>query len=171
MRNLKTLKVLTAIALTLGFANAQAQTATATLAVGANVAASCSNFTSAGGLAFGAYANSNPTNVDANTTVTANCTNGSAYTIAMSAGSYYNSSSYAGWRALANAGSRLAYGVWVNNPGGALWGDGLNAPLGSVLSGTGNGANQTYTVAGRIPAGQAAIPGAYSDSVTATLTY
>jgi len=171
MKSFNTLKIVSAIALTLGFGNAQATTATANLAVGANVAASCSNFTAAGGLPFGAYANNNPTNVDATTTVTATCTTGTAYTIGMSAGLHYNASSYVGWRALANGNSYLGYGVYVNNPGNAPWGDGVNAPLGSVLSATGNGAAQPYTVAGRIPAGQGAVPGGYGDTVVATLTY
>ena len=41
-----------------------------------------------------------------------------------------------------------------------------------VLSGTSTGAPQDFTIYGRVPAGQGAKPtGAYSDTVTATLTF
>jgi spore coat protein U-like protein len=39
------------------------------------------------------------------------------------------------------------------------------------VSGTGNGNAQTLTVYGQLPAGQYVTPGAYADTITATITY
>jgi len=173
MKNVNTLKIVAAVALALGFGSAQAGTMTigGGLAVGSTVTASCSAFTSTGGLAFGPYMNNQQANVDTTTTVSATCTTGTGYSIAIGAGTGYNMSTYGNWRSLTNGASHLGYAVYVNNVGNALWGDGPNAPLGSPLSATGNGIVQPYTVAGRIPGGQAAITGTYADNVTATLTY
>lgn len=182
MKNLNTLKIVTAIALTLGFGSAQAATITAlgnlmsassAVGVSAVVTATCNSFTANGQFAFGNYTSGQQANVDSTTTVTANCTTGSAYTMFISAGSNYNQSTWTGLRNLAVAGTTnyLAYFVYVNNPGNALWGDGVNAPLGSGLAAVGNGANQTYTVAARIPGGQTAVVGNYTDNLVATLVY
>lgn len=42
---------------------------------------------------------------------------------------------------------------------------------GTMVGGTGNGSAQTLTVYGEVPAGQAVTPGAYVDTITATITY
>lgn len=193
MRTLKTLKIVTAIALTLGLATAQgvtiiygntgvgsadplnaAQLMTANSAVVASavVTATCTAFTTTGAFAFGPYTSGQQANVDATMQVTANCTTGSPYTMYISAGSNYNQSSFTGWRALTNGTGYLAYAVYVNNPGNALWGDYLgSAGLGSGLSAVGTGSPQSYTVAARIPGGQAVPTGNYTDNVVATLVY
>jgi spore coat protein U-like protein len=179
MKNITTLKIVTAIALTLGFASAQAVTMNATgtamstsLSATAAVTGSCSAFTSAGGFPFTAYASNSATPVDATTTVSATCTSGTPYTMAISAGSHLSSGTWGGYRALiGSAGGYLSYSVTVATPAGAFWGDGVNGGLGAVLGATGTGAAQTFTVSGRIMAGQVATVGTYSDTVVASLTY
>ncbi len=178
MKNFNTLKIVTAIALALGFASAQAATTIVasggTLAVGTTVSASCSAFTIAGGLAFGPYANNNPTPVDATNTVTATCTSGTPYTMAIDPGLNYGGAGggYAAFRALSNGtGGYLAYAVTMDTPAGAWWGNGVIPALGAVRSATGTGAPQTFTFAGRIPAFQPAPLGAYGDTLVASLTY
>ncbi len=194
MRTLKTLKIVTAIALTLGLATAQGvtiiygnatggdpvlgnaaqlMTTNAAVVASAVVTAQCTAFTTTGAFAFGTYTSGQQANVDTTMQVTANCTTGSPYTMYISAGSNYNASTFTGWRALSNGGTGyLAYAVYVNNPGNALWGDYLgSAGLGSGLSAVGTGSPQSYTVAARIPGGQAAPTGNYTDNVVATLVY
>jgi spore coat protein U-like protein len=39
------------------------------------------------------------------------------------------------------------------------------------VSGTGNGAGQTITIFGRVPAQTTPAPGTYTDTVTVTVTY
>lgn len=175
MKNLNTLKIVTAIALTLGFGSAQAATivATGSMTVGSTVAASCSAFAQGAGFGFAAYTNLSPTNVDATTTVTATCTAGTPYTMAVSAGTHYNAAGGmgGGWRNLQNGTtltSFLGYAVYQDAARTIFWGDGVNGSLGAVAPGTGTA---TYTLYGRIPANQAAVIGSYTDTVVASLTY
>jgi len=175
MKNVNTLKIVAAVALALGFGSAQAATITAvgSMGVSSTVSAACSVFTVAGGLAFGPYANNNATNVDASNTVSATCTLGSPYTMAISKGSNFGLGPWGGgYRALAGSGGGyLSYSVTQDNALGAMWGNGVDGSLGAVRSSTGTGAAQTFTYFGRIPALQAATVGSYSDTLVATLTY
>lgn len=173
MKNVNTLKTVAAVALALGFGSAQAATITAVgpMGVSTSVSASCSAFTVAGGLAFGPYQNNNPTNVDASNTLSATCTSGTPYTMSIGPGLHLGSS-WVGWRALANGTSFLSYSVAQDIPGGAnLWGDSSGNGTGAARSATGTGGAQTFTYAGRIPSMQPAVTGAYTDTLTASLTY
>jgi spore coat protein U-like protein len=42
---------------------------------------------------------------------------------------------------------------------------------GALVSATGNGADQTFTIYGRVPAQTTPAPGTYTDTVTVTVTY
>lgn len=175
MKNLNTLKIVAAVALAMGLGSAQAVTvpAVGTMAVTSTVAASCSAFTQGSGFAFAPYTNNSATHVDANTTVSATCTLGTPYTMAVSAGANYSAAGGmgGGWRNLKNGASYLGYGIYQNAAYTTFWGDGVNGGLGTVKSGTGTGAADIHTVYGRIPSGQAAVVGAYADSVVASITY
>ena len=103
-------------------------------------------------MAFGSYSGSN---LDATATLTVNCTSGGAYSLAMGAGSNSNGST----RRMTNgSGSYLNYGLYSDSGRTTAWGDG--AAYGSMVSGTGSGANQTITVTA-----------SYSDTVIVTLNY
>lgn len=170
MRTLNTFKLATAIALAVGVAGVQAATLIpAGFGVSTAVTSTCT-FGATGNLAFGPYTSGQLTNVDTTTQVGATCSAGTAYQIALNDGANWGLSTYTSVRALSNGtGGFLAYFLMMNSVAGAQWGD--NVHNGGVYSGMGNNAGQLITVAGRIPFGQAAAPGNYTDSVIATLSY
>jgi spore coat protein U-like protein len=141
---------------------AGAATTTATFAVTATIQATC--LITATALAFGTYTG---TQADATSTLSVTCTNTTPYNVGLSAG--------AGTGATVTARK-------MTGPGAALLGYALFSDAGRVqnwgttigtdtLAGTGNGNAQTLTVYGRVAAGQLIAPGAYTDTVTATITY
>lgn len=151
--------------------NSQAATSTGTFSVGGTVTASCT--VSGSPLTFGGTINALGGNVDATSTLTATCTNGSAYTIGLNAGASTNITAGATTSARkllhSNGTNTLNYSLSTVASGGTNWDD-----IGgtTVASGTGNGAGQSITVYGRIPTGQTgAIVGAYSDTITATIDF
>lgn len=134
--------------------SAQAQTATTTFQVLANVQSACA--VAATNLDFGSY------NVAAaattTSTITVTCTNGENYGIDL--GGSETTRTMTG-----PLGSTLTYGMFTDNTYGTGFSYGATAF-------TGNGAGQTYTVYGRIPANQfAARAGAHTATVTVTVTY
>ena len=64
---------------------------------------------------------------------------------------------------------RIGYQLRMDGPNGALWGDGTSGT--GYVSGTGNGAAQSLTVHGRVPAQASTMTGHYEDTVTATVEY
>jgi len=102
--------------------------------------------------------------VDASTTITAKCTNGSVYTIALNGGNENSISA----RKMSSGGNKLSYNLYTDSSRLTLWGDGTT---GSTVAGTGTGANQTLTVYGRITASQTAPLGSYSDTITITISF
>jgi spore coat protein U-like protein len=62
----------------------------------------------------------------------------------------------------------LNYGLTSVSATGVNWG--ADAATGAV-AGTGTGAAQDITIFGREPAGQFVTPGAFADTITATVTY
>ncbi|MDO8351658.1 MAG: spore coat U domain-containing protein, partial [Gallionella sp.] len=124
---------------------------------------------------FAPYTNYSATHVDASTNVTATCTAGTPYTMAVSAGANYNAAGGmgGGWRNLANGASYLGYGIYQDAAYTTFWGSGVagQGSLGAVKSATGTGVAANHMVYGRIPSGQAAVLGGYTDAVVATLTY
>jgi len=183
MKNVNTLKIVTAVVLALGFGSAQAISSGTAVNVGglglltasAVVAPSCSAFTTSGTFAFPAYTSGQATNADAPAiTLSATCSIGTAYSIAMSAGSNFGLGPWGGgYRALANGANYLSYGVYVGAPtANVFWGDNLHGSLGAVFSAVGDGTPQTVTSTARIYAGQAAVAGAYGDAtLVATITF
>ncbi len=143
-----------------------AATATGTLSVTANVVDTCTVGTGSNLLAFGTY-----TGVvsDVNGSLFVTCTASDTYSIALDVGiggSFTN-------RILTNPspGGTLQYNIYTTAPRTTVWGDGTGVT--GTVSGTGNGASQSITVFGRIPAGQTAgvTPGNYTDAVTITVTF
>jgi spore coat protein U-like protein len=155
-----------ALALTgLGAAQAQAATITTTFNVTALVSSVCS--IAATTLAFGGYNVFNPANLDAQSTVTAQCTSDTGYHIRMDKGLNGADITH---RAMAAASSppNLNYALYRDAAQTLNWGetDGVD-----TVDGTGNGLPQSYTVYGSIPALQNVNTGSYVDTITVTLTF
>ncbi len=141
-------------------------TATAQIAVSATVLSNCT--ISASGLAFGNYSGA----VDnATATISVTCTNTTPYNVGLDAGK--TSGATVTTRAMVGSGSAssatLPYALY--QPSGTHttnWGNTIGT---DTVTGTGSGVTQTLTVYGQIAASQFVIPGSYSDTITATLTY
>ncbi len=163
-----------------------ATTNSAALAVTAIVATSCT--ITASTVDFGTYdgANANATtNLNANGTVSATCTQGSAPTIGLGAGQNAlatqrrmkdTNTDFLSYNLLQPPGT--APSAACNYATGTAWGDGTSATTGTVFTPTValSSAARTYNVCGVIPAGQnVPVNGAgnvsYNDSVTATITF
>ncbi len=149
-------------------ASSQAATTTSSLSVTATAAAACT--LSATPAAFGTLSASAATN--ATGTITVNCTNGDALTIALDAGANASGTQ----RRLANAGNFLNYNLYQPTAAGnaqaagpVAWGDG--AGLGTTFATTSTGSAQVFNVYGQVPTGQTLYVGSYTDTVTVTLSY
>jgi spore coat protein U-like protein len=136
-----------------------AATATTTFNVTATVPTSCS--VSAGGdLAFGSYTG---TQIDATTTVSITCTNGTAYTAGLDDGLNYSAPN----RRMANGTAYLNYELYSDSGRTTRWGN----ATGSWVSDTGTGSAQSKTVYGRLAGSQTLVVGSYTDTITVTITY
>ena len=153
----------------------EAATVTGSLTVSATLAASCAVNTSTTGTTTTAVLNfgtvtSMAANIDASTSstggskVTVLCRNGTGWTLAMNGGSNVSGTQR---RMLGGNTEYVPYNLYSDSARTVAIG--INT---TALSGTGTGALQSYDIYGRIPAGSTlATPGAYTDTVTLTLTY
>ncbi len=145
-------------------------TTTANLSVTATVTATCAVATSP--VAFGVY---DPTGADLDTAgaVTITCTSGTTYSVALDAGASPSTPGDATTRRMVDGANFLPYALYLDAGRATVWGDGLNGTSLNPTAGTftGDGTAQARTVYGRITAGQYVPPGAYADTVVATVTY
>ena len=153
-------------ALLLAAATATAATSTTTFSVTGTVVPTCT--VSAAALNFGA-AIPNPinSNVDAQSTVTATCSTGAPYTIALNAGTGAGATFAA--RRMTSGGNTLVYSLFSDPGRATIWGDGTAGS--NMANGSGSGAAQAITVYGRIPSGQTVPTGTYTDTITVTITF
>jgi spore coat protein U-like protein len=163
MRMMTGLGVLAGLALVGGSANATTSI-TSTFGVQLVVTAQCV-INSTALLDFGSNGVINA-NIDTTSPLKVQCTNSTPYTVALDKGT--SSGGTITQRKLINSGATINYNLYTDSPGGTLWGDGTT---GSLLNATGNGAEQTITIYGRIPPQTTAAPGTYTDTVTVTVTY
>jgi spore coat protein U-like protein len=103
--------------------------------------------------------------------VSVKCTNGTPFTVALSAGS--TTGSTVAQRLLANGTNTLQYNLFVDTAWTKTFGDGTTGTLGA---GTGTGVANAVTVPvyGQIldsAFNQAAAPGTYTDTINVTVTY
>jgi spore coat protein U-like protein len=147
-------------------APAIAATTTTTFGVSATVLSAC--IVTATPLAFGNYTASAGSPTDANSTVTATCTSGVSYSIALNGGTTTGGTVAA--RLMANGSNTLGYGLYTTNGYSTIWGDGT-LTTSTVGPNTATGLPQNYTVYGQIPTGQYVAAGAYTDTITVTVNY
>jgi len=150
---------------TLSAAPAISSTTTTTIAVSATSLSSC--VVAATPLAFGSYSAATSSPNDATSTVTATCTSGTPYTLALDAGTTSGSTIAA--RGMTNGTDTMHYNLYTTSARSTVWGDGTSSTV--TQGATSAGLPAVYTVYGRVPANQYVSTGAYSDLVTVTLTY
>lgn len=145
---------------------AHAATDTANMNVKITITATCDIHTSAPtDVNFGTVA-STATNVQSTGgVITANCTNGTAYSIGLGGGSNFSTTR----RMLKGTADYVAYGLFRDSARTLSWGSTIGTG-GDVYTGTGTGANQSITVYGQVPSANSPA-GSYSDTVVATITY
>lgn len=148
-------------------AAAAQQTASATFDVTANVVKTC-RIEAGNTLGFGAYDPTSATATTGTTTIRVRCTNGTSAPIALNGGAN-GSGAGCTTRAMASGAQRLSYELYRDDARTQPWGctDGTNTRTYTAT----NAAFSTLTVWGSIPAGQNALVGNYTDTVTATVTF
>lgn len=155
------LGVLMAGAICLPPFQASAATTDSSIAVSTSVQATC--VITATPLAFGTYTG---IQTDNTATVTVTCTKTTPYTVGLNAGLGTGATITA--RSMTGAGVALNYALFTDSGRTTNWG---NTVPTNAVAGTATGAAQAMTVYGRVAAGQFVAPGAYTDTVTATVTY
>jgi spore coat protein U-like protein len=143
---------------------ASAATATDTIAVTATVQSACTVVASP--LAFGTYNPISASNLDATTTLNVTCTQGTAYNVGLNAGGGAGATTTV--RKLTSSGHTLNYALYQDSNRTTNWGNAVGTDTVPGTAGTGATA---YTVYGRIAGSQNTTAGAYTDSVTVTVTY
>ena len=99
--------------------------------------------------------------------ITAQCTNGDAWKIALSGGSSGNVTARQMQRS--GGGGTIGYGLYTDAARSIAWGDGTGGS--STVTGVGTGNSQAVTVYGAVPAQTTPAPGNYSDTITATISF
>lgn len=161
------LNLLTTLILAIWGTTSLAATTTTTFGVSATVVDSCS--VSASALGFG---NVDPvslasTAVDTTTTVDVTCANGTTYDIGLDAGTATGATVTT--RQMTSGANTLNYALYSDSGRTTNWGETVST---DTVAGTGDGTAQALTVYARIPSGQGVVPtGAYSDTITVTVTY
>jgi spore coat protein U-like protein len=99
--------------------------------------------------------------------ITARCTNGDAFEIALSSGSSGNVAA----RQMQRSGGSGAvnYQLYTDAAHTIAWGDGTAGT--TMATGTGSGNAVSITVYGRVPVQTTPMPGSYSDTITATISF
>ena len=140
---------------------AHAATATGSSTISATVQATC--LISATSMAFGAYAGAV---LDTTSTISITCTNTTPYNVGLNAG--VGTGATVTNRKMMSGAALLNYALFRDAGRTLNWGATVAT---DTLAGTGTGVLQSLTVYGRVAAGQLGTPGAYTDTITATVTY
>jgi len=142
----------------------RAATTTATFTSQIIIAANCQilstntlNFGTAGVLS---------ANVDTTTTFQVQCTNTTPYNVGLNAGS--TAGGTIAVRKMTSGSATVDYEMFSDSARTTNWGNTVGT---DTVAGTGNGAAQTLTVYGRVPAQTTPAPATYTDTVTITVTF
>jgi spore coat protein U-like protein len=144
---------------------AQATTTNTTFQVQLTITAECV-INSAGTLDFGSKGVINA-NVDATSSIKVQCTNTTPFDIGLDAGQ--GSGADTTTRLMTGPNSEtVAYKMYSNAGHTTNWGNTVST---DTVTSAGTGAEQTFTVYGRVAPQTTSRPGAYSDTVQVTVTY
>ncbi len=148
---------------------ATASTANTTFQVTATIVSACT--VSGSSLNFGSAIDplATATPLDGVSTLTVTCSNTTPYAVSLNAGANAGGASNFGARTMKNGANTLGYQLYLDTGRTTVWGDGTASS--STKTGTGSGSAQTLSVYGRIPSLANVVPGAYTDTVTVTITY
>jgi spore coat protein U-like protein len=105
-------------------------------------------------------------NVDNTSTLQVQCTNTTPYNIGLDAGTGSGATMAA--RKMTSGGATVTYSLYSDSGRSTVWGNTVGT---DTVPGTGNGASQSFTVYGRVPAQTTPASGTYTDTVTITVTY
>jgi spore coat protein U-like protein len=144
-------------------APAYAATASNTLDVSATVTSNCAVTTTA--LAFGNINVTTGADFDTTGGISVTCTNGTAWTAEADAGGGTGATTAV--RKMTSGSDLLNYALYSDSGRTTIWGTGASEDIAS----TGTGVAQAMTIYGRVPSGQTAPAGAYTDTVNVTVTY
>jgi spore coat protein U-like protein len=151
------------VAIALGTQTCLAATTTTTFNVSLTITSNCT--VSATAMAFGT-SGIIAANIDASSTVTVTCTNTTPYSVGLDAGT--GSGATVTTRKMTSGGATVDYSLYQDNGRSTIWGNTVGT---NTVGGTGNGSGQALTVYGRVPSQSTPAPGAYSDTITVTVTY
>jgi spore coat protein U-like protein len=154
---------------TLAAGVAQSATTTSTFGVTATVQSTCSATATA--LPFGTYTPGGGA-LSNNSTISVKCSKNTPYTIALNAGTTTGGAFTQ--RLMASGANTLQYNLYTTAAFATVFGDGTGSTATSAGTGAGVATANALTVYGQLPdsaANQAAVPGAYSDTITVTVSY
>lgn len=164
----KLLATLLSLAVAVGVATfarvSHAATTTTTFTVQITIAASCT-INSASTLNFGTQG-ALTGNVDQTSTIQVQCTNTTPYAIGLDAGT--GTGATVATRKMTSGGATINYSLYTDSGRTTVWGNTVST---DTVAATGNGAAQSYTVYGRVPAQTTPAPATYADTITVTVTY
>jgi spore coat protein U-like protein len=137
-------------------------TATTSFPVTAIISPSCT--ITANPLTFGNYSG---LLLNSTSTIFVSCSKATPYNVGLNAGA--STGATVTHRSMTGpVSANLNYQLFSDSGHTTNWGNTVGT---DTVAGTGNGAAQSLTVYGQIPAGQLVRPGSYTDTITATLTY
>jgi len=152
--------------LILAAGTAHAATSTTTFNVQITIVADCT--VSATTLNFGSNPGVLVANIDATNTVNVTCTNTTPWAVSLNAGTGVGGTVVL--RKMTGPGAATVnYTIYRDAGRTQVWGDGTSGTF--TVAGTGSGVAQAQTGNGRVPPQSAPTPGAYLDTVTATVTF
>ncbi|WP_417675606.1 spore coat U domain-containing protein [Pseudodonghicola sp.] len=145
---------------------AAADTATATFGVQITIQADC-QVTSTQTLDFGTQGVLTAA-VNGTTDLEVTCTNGTGYSIGLNEGQSTGGSTTTRKMQASASGPYVDYTLFSDASRTVNWG---NTPGSDVVTGTGDGTGQTYTVYGQVPIQTTPAAGTYTDTITVTVTF
>jgi spore coat protein U-like protein len=142
----------------------QATTTTSTFTVQATIISSCT-INSASTLNFGSIGVLTAA-VNQTSTVQVQCTNTTPYNIGLDAGT--GTGATVAVRKMTNGANIVNYSLYSDSGHTVVWGNTVGT---NTVAATGNGAAQSYTIYGQVPAQTTPAPATYTDTITVTVTY
>ncbi|MDK3017345.1 Csu type fimbrial protein [Pseudodonghicola flavimaris] len=143
-----------------------AQTATATFGVQIVISDDC-EVTSTETLDFGTQGVLT-TAVTSSADLQITCTTGTGYSIGLNEGATTGGTTATRLMEVSGGGATIGYELYSDSARTSNWGDTIGT---DVVTGTGTGAAQTYTVYGTVPSQTTPAAGTYTDTITVTVTF